>query len=172
MEDRTEDGGLLPSVVASDEEFYAPAEVLGELGMGHVGLTLGYGLTLEERRAVRNLVAQTMRISRRPFHLLDVQLGEDPEWEQSCRAEGLPLFNQNICIPSGVQMKLSEYNMYDFMPAWVEPLVGSPEERSAKLDSLVKSLFRSNQNKRTLAWVQYTVSVPHTTPTYGSAQMC
>ena len=40
------------------------------------------------------------------------------------------------------------------------------------LDSLVKSLFRSNQNKRTLAWVQYTVSVPYTTPTYGSAQMC
>ena len=133
LEDRTEDGGLLPSVVASDEEFYALAEVLGELGMGHVGLTLGYGLTLDERKSVRNLVAQTMRISRRPFHLLDVQMGEDPEWEQSCRAEGLPLFNQKICIPSGVQMKLSEYNMYDFMPAWVEPLVGNPEERSAKL---------------------------------------
>ena len=40
------------------------------------------------------------------------------------------------------------------------------------LDSLVKSLCRSNQNKRTHTWVQYTVSVPYTTPTYGSAQMC
>ena len=40
------------------------------------------------------------------------------------------------------------------------------------LDSLVKSLCRSNQNERTRAWVQYTVSVPYTTPTYGSAQMC
>ena len=45
-------------------------------------------------------------------------------------------------------------------------------QRNVMLDSLVKSLFRSNQNKRTLAWVQYTVSVPYTTPTYGSAQMC
>ena len=41
-----------------------------------------------------------------------------------------------------------------------------------KVDSLVKSLCRSNQNKRTHTWVQYTVSVPYTTPTYGSAQMC
>ena len=27
-------------------------------------------------------------------------------------------------------------------------------------------------DKRTHTWVQYTVSVPYTTPTYGSAQMC
>ena len=39
-------------------------------------------------------------------------------------------------------------------------------------DSLAKSLCRSKLNKRTHAWVQYTVSVPYTTPTYGSAQMC
>ena len=38
-------------------------------------------------------------------------------------------------------------------------------------DSLVKSLCRSNENKRTRVWVQYTASVPYTTPTYGSAQM-
>ena len=38
-------------------------------------------------------------------------------------------------------------------------------QRNVMLDSLVKSLFRSNQNKRTLAWVQYTVSVQYTTPT-------
>ena len=42
----------------------------------------------------------------------------------------------------------------------------------AKHDSLAKSLCRSNQNNRTLAWVQYTASVPCTTPTYGSAHMC
>ncbi len=40
------------------------------------------------------------------------------------------------------------------------------------LDSLVKSLCRSNENKCTYDWVQYIVSVPYTTPTYGSAQMC
>ena len=91
MEDRPEDGGLLPSIVASDREFLGLAEVLGDFGVGHMGLTLGLGLTLEERTAAREMVAQTMRLSGRPFHLLDVQQGEDPAWEQMCRTEGLPL---------------------------------------------------------------------------------
>ena len=43
---------------------------------------------------------------------------------------------------------------------------------ATKNDSLVKSLCRSSENKSTHVWVQYTVSVPYTTPTYGSAQMC
>ena len=67
MEDRTEDGGLLPSIVASDREFHALAEVLSEFGVGHMGLTLGFGLTAAERTAARELVAQIMRLSGRPF---------------------------------------------------------------------------------------------------------
>jgi N-acyl-D-amino-acid deacylase len=133
MEDRPEDGSLLPSIVASDEEFCALAEVLGEFGVGHIGLTLGFGLTSDERQAVRALTAQMMRRSGRPFHLLDVQLGEDLAWLQSCRAAGLPLVLQLLCTPGGNNFKLSEYNLYDYMPNWVQPLVGSPEERAAKL---------------------------------------
>ncbi len=53
-----------------------------------------------------------------------------------------------------------------------EPLLQALGIPYRKLDSLVKSLCRSNENKRTYAWVQYIVSVPYTTPTYGSAQMC
>ena len=41
LEDRPEDGGFLPSHVASDEEFIALAEVLGEFGVGHLGWTSG-----------------------------------------------------------------------------------------------------------------------------------
>jgi len=103
-----------PSIVASDEEFYALAEVLGEFGVGHIGLTLGFGLTSEERQAVRALTAQMMRRSGRPFHLLDVQLGEDLAWLQSCRAAGLPLVLQLLCTPGGSNFKLSEYNLYDY----------------------------------------------------------
>ena len=133
MEDRTEDGGDLPSVVASDEEFHALAEVMGELGRGHMGLTHGYGLTLEQRRSVRKLMADTMRISGRPFHVLDTQQDEDPAWIQACRDEGLQLFWQIVCYPTPAQLKLSEYNMFDYMPNWIDPLVGSREERAAKL---------------------------------------
>ena len=133
LEDRPEDGGLLPSIVASNREFHGLAEVLGEFAVGHMGLTLGFGLTPDERNDVRQMVMETMRLSGRPFHLLDVEIGEDPEFERACRAEGLPLVYQRTTNPSGTEMKLSEYNMFDYMPNWVQPLVGTPEQRAAKL---------------------------------------
>ena len=57
------------------------------------------------------------------------------------------------------------------VPTSVEPMpVGLA--RGGRYDSLVKSLCKPNENKRTHTWVQYTASVPYTSPTYGSAQMC
>ena len=132
-EDRAEDGSHLPSIVASDREFLGLAEVLGQFGVGHVGLTLGLGLTADERKSIRTMLAEIMRISGRPLHVLDSQYGEDPAWEQMCREEGLPLLFQNIVSNTGSEFKLSEYNLYDFMPNWVQPLLGSAEERAAKL---------------------------------------
>jgi N-acyl-D-aspartate/D-glutamate deacylase len=134
MEDRPEDGGMLPSHVASDAEFRALAEVLGEFGVGHVGLTLGFGLSLEERTGVRNLLVDVMRLSGRPLHVLDVNVRDDPNWAPSLRAQGLPLFSQQIVVPDTIQRyKLTEWNMFDYMPSWVQPLVGSPAERAVKL---------------------------------------
>ncbi len=145
MEDRTEDGGMLPSVVASDREFHGLAEVLGQFGVGHMGLTLGFGLTPHQRTTAREMVAQTMRLSGRPFHLLDIQQGEDPAWEQMCREEGLPLVFQKTVPGTGTEFKLSEYNMFDYMPNWVQPLVGRPEERAAKLrDGSVREAMKSD----------------------------
>jgi N-acyl-D-amino-acid deacylase len=133
LEDRTEDGSVLPTVVASDEEFLAMARIMRQFGVGHIGVTIGSGLELDERTAVRNMTEQLMRESGRPLHLLDAQLGEGKAWMQSCRADGLPLVTQLVCTPFDSEFKLSEYNLYDYMPNWVQPLVGSGEERAAKL---------------------------------------
>ena len=133
MEDRPEDGTFLPSHVASSEEFEALAQVLGEFGVGHMGLTLGFGLAADERREVRAMVERMMRVSGRPFHLLDVQAGEDQEWTDRCLADGLALIMQRTAAGSGSEFKLSEYNMFDYMPSWVQPLLGNAEERAAKL---------------------------------------
>ena len=38
-----------------------------------------------------------------------------------------------ICTPTQAEFTLAEYNVFDYMPNWVQPLVGSPEERAAKL---------------------------------------
>ena len=133
-ENRTADGGRLPSNVASDREFLGLAEVLSQFGVGHVGLTLGLGLSAEERTGVRAMVADTMRISGRPLELLDLQLSEEPDWEQMCREEELPLVFQSLMSTAGSEFfKLSEYNLYDFMPSWVHPLTGNAQERAAKL---------------------------------------
>ena len=133
MEDRPEDGSFLPSHVASEEEFRALAQVMSEFGVGHIGLTLGLGLTLEQRKAIRTLSADMARISGRPFHLLDTQIEEDLGWVESCRAEGIPMVLQQLSTSVPLEFKLSEFNLFDYMPNWVQPLVGSAEERAGKL---------------------------------------
>ncbi len=138
MEDRPEDGSFLPSHVASDAEFLALAEVLGKYGAGHMGLTLGFGLSAEERSSIRDLTANMMRLSGRPFSLLDIEVDEDPDWIAACRKEGLPLVYQQLSTSVGIgqQFKLSEFNMFDYMPNWVEPFLGTPGERAEKLTDL------------------------------------
>ena len=130
--DRPEDGSFLPSQVASDEEFLALAEVMRQFGVGHIGHTQGFGQTPEQHKALKALMKLMMMISGRPLHL-NIDEGEDPAWIQSCRAEGLPLLLQRLCTLGGQQFKLAEYNLFDYMPNWVQPLVGNPEERAAKL---------------------------------------
>ena len=132
MEDRPEDGRFLPSHVASDEELLGLAEVLGQFGVGHIGWTLGFGLPDQKRNAMRSLWTQMMRISGRPLHIADA-LSDDPGWVQACHDEGLPLMIQRVAMRIDAEFKLAEYNLFDYMPNWVQPLVGSPEERAAKL---------------------------------------
>ena len=139
MEDKADDGGFIPSQVASAEEHIAMAEVLGEFGVGHIGQTVGFGLTPEKRREARELMTQMMRVSGRPLHVgfgqddFVTEKQDDDAWVRSARAEGLPLLLQQVCIMFRTYFKLSEFNSYDYMPNWVDPLVGTAEERMAKL---------------------------------------
>ena len=129
MEDRPEDGSWLPSHVASPEEYLALAEVMGQFGVGHIGWTIGIS---DDRADQRAMLAQMVRVSGRPLHVV---LGDDEgyEWLKEVREEGLPVIAQQGSVPTVAEFKLSEYNMFDYMPAWVQPLVGTPQERIAKL---------------------------------------
>ena len=133
MEDRTEDGGWLPSHVASDEEYLALMEVLSQFGVGHIGWTIGSGHTEQSRAEQRALLSEMMRVSGRPLHV-----GLDKpglEWLEEARADGMNAIAQHVVVPIEAEFQLSEYNMFDYMPHWVEPLVGTPEERLAKLSN-------------------------------------
>ncbi len=129
LEDRPEDGSWLPSHVASPEEFYALSQVLRQFGVGHLGWTIGIS---DDRPAQRDMLAEMVRMSGRPLHVV---LGDEEgyDWLEQVRQEGLPVFAQQGSVPTIAEFKLSEYNLFDYMPNWVQPLVGSKEERIAKL---------------------------------------
>ena len=131
MEDRPEDGSFLPSHVASSEEVLALAEVVGQYGVGHLGWTIGVSEHHEEQH---ELMTQMMRISGRPLH---VGVGEHDEvgiaWLNKSREEGLPVLNQQNCMEIVGEFKLTEYNLFDYMPSWVQPLVGDLENRIVQL---------------------------------------
>ena len=130
LEDRPEDGSWLPSHVASKEEFLALSQVLSQFGVGHLGWTIGIS---DDQAGQRDMLAEMVRMSGRPLH---VALGSDPEsydWLNAMRNEGLPVVSQELAVPLVSEFKLSEYNLFDYMPTWVQPLVGTREERIAKL---------------------------------------
>ena len=144
LEDRPEDGGSLPSHVASTEEFLGLAEVLGEFGVGHMGLTMGLGLSPQERASVLDMTAEMMRLSGRPFSLLNAN-DDGADWIEACRREGLPLVMQQTSTAPAMEFRLSEFNLYDFMPNWIQPLVGTVEERTAKLrDPATRAAMRQD----------------------------
>jgi N-acyl-D-aspartate/D-glutamate deacylase len=135
-EDHPEDGGYLPSHVASDEEWLALAEVLGKFDVGHLGWDIGNIPMFDDRPQQHALLTKMMEISGRPLHLI---LGgpESSNWMHEARAQGLPVFEQVATTVDESTFKLAEYNLYDILPNWVQPLVGSAEERIAKLQDPV-----------------------------------
>ena len=147
MEDRPEDGGWLPSHVASDEEFVELAEVMSEFGVGHIGWTIGAGHSYEFCRDQEALLIRMMQASGRPMHVV---FGDDEglNWLESARAQGFPVLNQLNTVGASAQFKLEEYNLFDYMPSWVQPLVGSPEERLEKLrDASIRPAMKSDMEK-------------------------
>jgi N-acyl-D-aspartate/D-glutamate deacylase len=130
LEDRTEDGSALPSHVASPEEFLALSEVLQDFGVGHLGWTIGISNSATEQQM---LLSEMMRRSGRPLH---VAVGDDEQgysWAQDAREAGLPVVIQQNSMDPVAEFTLAEYNLFDYMPNWIQPLVGTAAERAVKL---------------------------------------
>ena len=145
MEDRPEDGSWLPSHVASPEEYLALAEVMGEFGVGHIGWTIGIS---DDRAEQRDMLAQMVRVSGRQLHVV---LGDDEgyNWLNDVRKEGLPVIAQMGSTITQAEFKLTEYNLFDYMPNWVQPLVGSLEDRVVQLrDPEVRDAMKQDVEDR------------------------
>ncbi len=54
---------------------------------------------------------------------------------ERARAEGAPMYAQTTAFANSPVFELAEYNGFDTMPHWIDPFVGTPEERIAKLNT-------------------------------------
>jgi N-acyl-D-aspartate/D-glutamate deacylase len=52
---------------------------------------------------------------------------------ERANAEGARMFAQTIAVSPAPVFELAEYNGFDGLPNWIDPFVGTPEERIAKL---------------------------------------
>ncbi|MEE9247538.1 MAG: amidohydrolase family protein [Dehalococcoidia bacterium] len=162
--DRPEDGSWLPSHVASNEEYLGLAEVLSQFGVGHIGWTIANSGGLPPEKSPsrqRELITQLMRVSGRPLHVLLEQESARDAWVAEMRAEGLPLLTQELVMEVNAEFKLAEYNLFDSLPNWVQPLVGSVEERVIKLrDPDVRAAMKKDVEEHALLrtdWSRITV---------------
>jgi N-acyl-D-amino-acid deacylase len=140
LEDRAGDGGYLPTHLGSNEEYLALAEILGEYGIGHIFWTRGEmeGTPKEGEEFIRELT----RVSGRPLQWLGIiqhkegdqdEWNELLEWTEENHKLGLPIYAQTSSISLDMQFRLVDFNFFDHIPSWVQPLVGTAEERMAKL---------------------------------------
>ena len=162
--DRPEDGSWLPSHVASNQEYMALAEVLTEFGVGHIGWTIANSGGLPPEKSPsrqREVMTQLMRISGRPLHVLLEQESARDAWVAEMRAEGLPLMTQELVMEVNAEFKLAEYNLFDSLPSWVDPLVGTVEERVIKLrDPDTRAAMKKDADEQALLrtdWTRITV---------------
>ena len=54
---------------------------------------------------------------------------------ERAHAEGALMYAQTSSVPVSPVFELAEYNGFDAMPNWIDPFVGTPEERMAKLNT-------------------------------------
>ena len=134
LEDRPEDGSFLPSHVASEREFLGLAEVLSEFGVGQIAWTSFLSADPEENH---ELMIKMMELSGRHLHVgLEQNPGTDgPAWVRAIReTRGLPLLvTQEGITGNESTFTLAEYNQFDYLPNWIDLLIGTAEERAAKL---------------------------------------
>ncbi|HKD67277.1 MAG TPA: amidohydrolase family protein [Candidatus Binataceae bacterium] len=176
-ENRMADGRLLPDHVASNEEVMALADVFADFGVGHLSWTRGPS----ERRGGDVFLRELAARSGRPLNLVGVAAtslapGSHRKMlaylEESHRL-GLPMYGSAICMDIPVAMTLAEFNMFDTMPHWVEPFVGTPGERAAKLAlpqtraAMRRDLERSPHQAFARGWTLINVLETKKEPNHG-----
>jgi N-acyl-D-amino-acid deacylase len=136
-ENRMADGRLLPDHIASNEEVMALADVFADYGVGHLSWTRGPS----EKRGGDAFIRELAARSGRPLNLVGIAASSLAPgayrkmlgYLEESHRRGLPMYCSAVCMDIPIAMTLAEFNMFDTMPNWVDPFIGTPAERAAKL---------------------------------------
>ena len=90
-----------------------------------------------------NFLIEMTKASGRPFNYGGVDYSEvEPErykeqlaYLERAHKEGANMFAQASGVQIAPVFELAEYNGFDALPGWIDPFIGTPEERIAKLNT-------------------------------------
>ena len=134
---RDHDGTPMPTDVMHDETCRILARVLARRGEGFIQMTISSG----DHEADRGYFEEMAAISGRPviYNVLGA-VDRAPTahldtiaWLEDCRARGLRVYAQAVTSDFGFTFTLEDFNLFDDAEAWREMLLGTPEERLAKV---------------------------------------
>ncbi len=137
-----------PDLLGGGNAFAAAAEVTGASGLlmdAVEGDAPGKGR--------EDFLIEMCLASGRPFQWGAVTFNENAPTRykdqlaflERARSEGAPMFAQTTVMSNSPVFELAEYNGFDAMPNWIDPFVGTPEERIAKLSKPgVRDLMRED----------------------------
>jgi hypothetical protein len=131
------DGRLLPDHISSNEEVMALADVFADYGVGHLSWTRGPSEKRGGDAFIRELAARSGRL----LNLVGIAASSLAPgayrkmlgYLEESHRRGLPMYCSAVCMDIPIAMTLAEFNMFDTMPNWVDPFVGTPAQRAAKL---------------------------------------
>ena len=117
--------------------------------MGGLGIQAGGGISMDpvegdaRGKGREDFLIQMCLASGRPLQWGAVTYNEmDPErykeqlaFLERARSEGAMMYAQTTAMSTSPIFELAEYNGFDAMPNWIDPFVGTPEERIAKLNT-------------------------------------
>lgn len=144
------DGSPMVTDTMVDEDILNLARVLRERDEGFVQITQATGhikrdlafLETLAREAQRPVLHNAISANRRDPN----QHRKSLAWLERMNAQGLPIFGQGATARSGFAFTLEHWNLYDVSTAWRDLLLGSKEERAAKMrDPALRAAAKSEK---------------------------
>lgn len=147
---RDHDGTSFPSDLMSNDTAFALADVMARRNTGFMQIMMVTNDPVADMAHLEELATR----SGRPIIWNSLTVDADnPDrhrmgmaWFDSCRERGIPLYCQATTADVSMPFMLGIWNLWDANPAWAKALMGSAEERIAKLsDPAVRAELREEE---------------------------